>query len=99
MSLSLRRVNVPARKKRDQREMKLGMENSYISCSCIRPLFRCSPSFPFSIRLSPFSIVPVDFSHFLSVAALSFLTPLFSHRIDKGFSLQKYFYLTIACMT
>lgn len=54
MSLSLRRVNVPAWKKRDQREIKLGMENSYISDSCIRPLSRCSPSSLFLYRLSLF---------------------------------------------
>lgn len=98
MSLSLRCVNVPARKKGDQREIKLGMENSYILYSYIRPLSRSSPSSLFLYRLS-FSVIPVDSSRFLSIlVTLSFLAPA-SRRIDKGFSLQEYFYLTIACMT
>lgn len=77
MSLSLRRVNVPARKKRDQREIKLGMENSYISGSCIRPLSHCSPSPLFLYRLSLFpSSLSILLTSFLSPLSLFSLRPL-----------------------
>lgn len=98
MSLSLRRVNVPGRKKRDQREMKLAWKIHAFRAlvSDQPPAFLLASRFP-PLSL-PSSVVPVNFSRFLSLSLPPSRASLYSsRRIDKGFRLCREILLPHNC--